>query len=117
MEPSPGVRRPHPGSCGLLAGHPAQENGHDIQRPVWDVVRAIASNKMHYYTIFLKHMREGASDLRIQPFVWAWPDLPPASGGLEPLGTDAWLKVKAEMQLKGEGDDLEHILNKHEGEA
>ena len=81
---------------------------------LWEPVRAIASNKMHYLTKLRQRISESPSNYA---FTSAFPDLSPASGGTKALTRDGWFELKEEMKLTCEGDYIKHILTKHEGEA
>ena len=81
---------------------------------LWEPVRAIASNKMHYYTKLRQRMSENRPEWA---FSSAFPDLSPASGGWKCLTRDGWAELQREMKLANEADYIKHILTKHEGEA
>ena len=79
---------------GVLARHSHQNNNPANEGALWDVVRAIQSNKMHYLTQLLALWKAG------DHFERAFPDLSPASGGMYALAQSTWLRAQAEVKLK-----------------
>ena len=85
---------------------------------LFDVPRAFASTKMHYFTKLKKRIEAGEL---MRPTEWkfedAFPDSSPASGGTQPLSEEGWETLRHEMRLQTKADWVKHILTKHDGEV
>ena len=108
---------PMPSAAEFISGIPHKNSDPKNKDQFWAVERAFASNKMHYYTKLRRQMLGETEASADWPFLQAFPDLSPASGGMNPLTDDAWNLLKEEMGLQNYADYLKHILTKHEGEA
>ena len=85
----------------------------------WDVVRAIASTKMHFLGL-LQRKFEGVEFGSRKFFCTAFPSLKPASGGevvCVHAGSPIWNVLREQWKVNNIGDFLKHLFNKHDGEA
>ena len=61
----------------------------DVQNKLFEVPRALATTKTHYFTKLKQRIETGEKDL---PAIWkfedAFPDASPASGGTQPLSDE-----------------------------
>ena len=100
-----------------MQGVPHKNDNTQHAGVLWDVVRAIASTKMHYYPRLREQMLGQRPVGQTWKFPDAFPDLSPASGGMEPLNEDTWQTLKEQFNLETHADYLKHIPTKHDGEA
>ena len=110
---------PIPSAHEFLTGIPHRNNSADKAGELWDVVRALASKKVHY---FAKMKRElwgpdvgAASGARLR-FSEAYPDAVLGDGS-NALAAWAFERTKTEMGLRTDDAYVKHILNKHDGEV
>ena len=88
------------------------------QAQLWDVVRSIASTKVHYLHLITEPMAaEPLAGLDRYKFGDAFPNLSPPSCGLEAHTEESWLRFQQAHRLRSKADLVKHILKKHDGEA
>ena len=88
-------------------------NSRDSNRGLaFNVVRAIHSRKMHYYTIMTKEMTTKPE----LAFNKQFPFISTASG-VQPMSNDTWLRIQRDLNVKSKEEFVKHILTAHDGEA
>ena len=113
----PSFADPIPEAEEFISGVEHKNSDPKNQGQLWNVVRAIASTKTHYYNRLRKRILEYDANPTNWHFMQHFPDLSPASGGNEPLSIQSWNLLQREMHLESKADYLKHILTKHDGEA
>ena len=103
-----------PSAFDVVRGLPHHSDQEREQGKLWNVVRAIASTKMHYKARIESYMD---LDDREFPFIKLWPDTSQASGGNHPLSDLGLQVLYSESIIKNHRDFLKHILTMHDGEA
>ena len=106
----------------FVEGLPHHHREEEYQGELWDVVRAIASTKMHYLSKLVTDMNVGTAEPEYHvgwKFQEEFPDLSPEAGGMEPLdeGSAVWERLRCAFGVHTKADYVKHIVNKHDGEA
>ena len=73
-----------PQASQFVIGIPHHNDGQD-KAQLWDVVRSIASTKMHYMPLISKFLDEPLAGLERLKFADAFPNLPPPPAGWRPI--------------------------------
>jgi hypothetical protein len=108
-----GYADPIPRQQDFINGIDHKNNNPRNSGQMWDVVRALHSRKMHYWSKLIKVI-EQTPDLK---FCEAHPHLSPASGGTQRMGDRTWQSLKKEMGLQSKADYVKHMLTMHDGEV
>ena len=130
----PTYANPIPAAWEFMDGIPHHNDNPDNEGALWNVVRAIASTKMHYYARIQQQMASAtraasgaaASNLSQRllvlqgqggaKFQEAFPYLP-RGGTVECLQPPTWDFLKRKFKMTTHAEYVKHILNNHDGEA
>ena len=110
-EGCPAFADPIPTAQEFIDGIPHKSTDTAASGALGEVLRAMHSRKMHYYTILKDEME--LSNLK---FKQAFPDLGPASGGTHPLSEDGWRRLTHAWKFNTTAVYVKHMLTKHGGE-
>ena len=108
---------PIPSAHEFLTGLPHRNDSAVKAGQLWDVVRALASKKMHYLAKLKREVwGDDVGAASGAPFSEAYPDAVLGDGS-NALEAWAFEGTKNQMGIRTDDEYVKHILNKHDGEV